>query len=180
VAVTLPVHVEHGQGRALLRFDWNSKALVGLLCRDFTLEDTVTGRVLHHIYPVSGTFDVTVGDQELVASPRFADRFRIHPHVDQATWSKVRAALEEQDRLGRCGLGLDPEREMEQLRTLVQKGFMVRLPRKIFRPVVLPTHLSPTVEVQGRQVELDLTQSSVRIAADGVWYGVRLTASAAR
>jgi hypothetical protein len=180
VAVTLPVHVEHGQGRALVRFAWNSKGLVGLVCRDFALEDTVTGRLLHHIYPVSGTFDVTVGDRQLVASPRFVDRFRIHPHVDEATWVKVRSALEEQDRLGRCGLGLDPEREMEQLRALLRKGFVVRLPRKIFRPVVLPTHLTPDVEVQGRKVELGLTQASVRIAPDGVWYGVRLTATAAR
>jgi hypothetical protein len=178
VELTMPVHIEQGQGRALVRFSWDSRGLVELVCKDFTLEDTAAGRVEHRIYPVSGAFTIAVGKDSLVATPRFSDRFRIHPSVDEATWSKVARALEEQDRLGRCGIGIDPEMEMLNLRTLIAKGFNVRLPRKIFRPVVLPTRLTPTVEVQGRTVDLTLAQSSVRVAPDGVWYGVQIAAAA--
>jgi hypothetical protein len=61
---------------------------------------------------------------------------------------------------------------MAQLEDLVAAGFVVKLPKKLFRSVRLPTRLTPTVSVQGRDVDVELTQSRLEAGPDGVWYGV--------
>ena len=61
---------------------------------------------------------------------------------------------------------------MSQLNERVNAGFVVKLPRKLFRPVRLPTRLTPTVSVQDQDVEVELTQSRLEGGPDGVWYGV--------
>ena len=50
--------------------------------------------------------------------------------------------------------------------------FVVKLPRKLFRAVSLPTRVTPTVNVEGSDVEVVLTQSRLEAGTEGVWYGV--------
>jgi hypothetical protein len=172
VSVKLPVHLERGLGTARIHFDFDSGGIAGLVCRDFEVAEQVKGRVLPKAYPVSGRFGLSAGPGVLVATPSFDDRFRIHPQLDAASWAAVERALEQQDTLGRCGLGLDPPVVLGQLKALVDAGFVVKLPKRLFRGVRLPTRLSPTVNVQGHDVEVELTQSRLEAGPDGVWYGV--------
>ena len=69
-------------------------------------------------------------------------------------------------------MGLHPDNVVAQLDARVKAGFVVKLPRKLFRPVRLPTRLTPTVSVQDRDVDVELTQSRLEAGPDGVWYGV--------
>jgi hypothetical protein len=180
VRVELPVLLERGEGTATVKFEWDSRALVNVVCRDFEVTQQVTGRVEAKEYPVTGQFTLAAGPDELRARPSFDDRFRIHPALDAASWDAVRRRLDEQDQLARCGMGLDPEKTLAQLRELVGKGFMVKLPAKLFRPVSLPTRLTPTVNVQGRDVEVELSQSRLEAGPEGVWYGVWVKAGLPR
>jgi hypothetical protein len=172
VLVELPVHLEGGGGTARVHFQWDSRALVNLVCQDFEVTEQVQGRVRPRAYPVSGRFTLSAGPGVLVATPSFDDRFRIHPELDAASWGVVGRALEHQNTLGKCGIGLHPEEVLAKLKALVDAGFVVKLPKKLFRGVSLPTRLSPTVNVQGRDVEVELTQSRLEAGPDGVWYGV--------
>ncbi len=172
VLVQAPVHLERAVGRAIVDFRWDSRALVNVVCRDFEVTQEIDGTVAHRDYPVAGRFTMEVGPDDLRALPSFDDRFRIHPVVSPASWAAIRAALEAQDTITRCGIGLDPALAMTQLEALVSAGFVVKLPKKLFRPIRLPTRLTPTVRVQENDVEVELTQSRLEAGSDGVWYGV--------
>ena len=172
VLVEAPVHLEHGSGTASVDFAWDSRSLVNAICRDFEVKQELAGTVERREYPVAGEFALAAGPDDLRARPAFDDRFRIHPVISGESWASVRAAIEKQDTVTRCGIGLDPDTVMAQLEALVTAGFMVKLPKKLFRPIRLPTRLTPTVRVQERDVEVELTQSRLEAGPDGVWYGV--------
>lgn len=172
VLVEAPVHLERGTGRANIDFEWDSRALVNVICRDFEVAQEIEGAVEPRAYPVVGRFTLETGADDLRALPSFDDRFRIHPVIAPQSWAAVRAALDAQDTFTRCGMGLDPALAITQLEALVEAGFMVKLPAKLFRPIRLPTRLTPTVRVQEADVEVELTQSRLEAGPDGVWYGV--------
>ena len=172
VLVEMPVHLERGSGTARVRFTWDSRSVVNLVCADFEVTQDVEGSVEPRAYPVTGRFTLAAGPDDLRATPSFDDRFRIHPVLAPDSWAAVRRAVEAQDKFERCGMGMDPEKVMAQLNDLVNAGFVVKLPRKLFRPVRLPTRLTPTVSVQDRDVDVELTQSRLEAGPDGVWYGV--------
>ena len=172
VLVEAPVHLERGAGKASVAFEWDSRKMVNVICRDFDASRELEGTVEPRAYPVTGSFTMDTGPDDLRALPSFDDRFRIHPVISPDSWAAVRAALEAQDSITRCGMGLDPALAMTQLEALVDAGFTVKLPAKLFRPIRLPTRLTPTVRVQDSDVEVELTQSSLQAGPDGVWYGV--------
>ena len=172
VLVEMPVHLERGSGTARVHFKWDSRAVVNIFCRDFEITQEVKGTVEHRDYPVTGRFTMAAGPDDLRALPSFDDRFRIHPVLSAASWAAIRAALEAQNTFERCGMGLHPDDVVAQLDARVKEGFVVKLPRKLFRPVRLPTRLTPTVSVQDHDVDVELTQSQLDAGPDGVWYGV--------
>ena len=69
-------------------------------------------------------------------------------------------------------MGLPPDKRVAQIDETCERSFVVKLPRKLFRPVRLPTG-SPdgTACGQRSRVEVELTQRGWR-GPDGVWYGV--------
>jgi len=170
--VEAPVHLERGVGTASVDFEWDSRSIVNVICRDFAVKQEIKGAVEPRAYPVAGEFRLATGTGDLRAVPSFDDRFRIHPVIAPESWASVRAALESQDTITRCGIGLDPDLAIAQLEALVEAGFMVKLPAKLFRPIHLPTRLTPVVRVQESDVEVELTQSRLEVGPDGVWYGV--------
>lgn len=172
VLVEMPVHLERGTGTAEVHFEWDSRSVVNLVCSDFEVDEKVEGSVEPRAYPVSGRFTMAAGPDDLSALPSFDHRFRIHPVLAPDSWATIRRRIEEQNTIDRCGIGLHPDAVMAQLQALVDAGFVVKLPRKLFRAVRLPTRLTPTVRVQDRDVDVELTQSRLEAGPDGVWYGV--------
>ncbi len=177
VLVEMPVRLERGSGTARVRFKWDSRSVVNLVCSDFAVTQDVEGSLEPRDYPVTGEFTMATGPDDLRALPSFDDRFRIHPVLDAASWAAVGRAIKAQDKFERCGMGMDPAKVISQLGDLVKAGFVVKLPRKLFRSVRLPTRLTPKVSVLDREVDVELTQSRLEAGPDGVWYGVWVKAA---
>jgi hypothetical protein len=118
VQLAFPVHLEQGQGRATMDFAYDSRGLASLVCKDFEAEQTVRGAVIPEDYPVQGAFTLHTGPRTLAARPSFPDAFRVKLDLDPGSWSAVRARLDREDTLGRCGLALDADKALRELRAL--------------------------------------------------------------
>jgi hypothetical protein len=181
VAVTFPAHLDEGEGRASIVFNWDSRGIANLVCRDFEISEEIHGAVLPEQYPVRGHFTLVAADDALTAQPHFTSEFRVKLDLSPGSWTAVRARLEEQDRFGKCGMAMDPEKVMVQLRELAARGFKVKVPARIFRAIVLPAHLAESVTVARHQVGVAITQNALRISRDLLWYsatvGLRLPAA---
>jgi hypothetical protein len=181
VAVTFPAHLEQGEGRASLVFKWDSRGIAKLVCRDFTITEEIHGAVVPEEYPVHGDFTLVAADGALTAQPSFTSEFRIKLDLSPGSWAAVRARLEEQDRFVKCGMALDPEKVMLQLRELVGNGFNVKVPARIFRTIVLPADLAESVTVARHEVGVAITGSALQVSRDMLWYsatvGLRLPAA---
>jgi hypothetical protein len=66
----------------------------------------------------------------------------------------------------------------EKLGKIVGRGFNVKIPQKIFKPVKLPAGVSQSLEVQGLKLALQVKPTAVLIASDRLWYGADVSVSA--
>jgi hypothetical protein len=181
VALTFPVHLEEGEGRASVDFAWDSRGIANLLCHDFEASQEIHGAVVPEKYPVRGHFSLLASDDALTAVPAFDDEFRIKLDLSPGSWAAVRSQLEDQDRFSKCGMGMDPEKVLGELRELVGAGFKVKIPARVFRPVVLPAQLADSVMVARQEVGVEVTRNTLRVAGGVLWYsaavGVQLPAA---
>jgi hypothetical protein len=174
VELEFPVHLEQGHGRATLDFAYDSKGLANLLCKDFQATQSVTGGVIPEKYPVTGSFRLRTAPNSLTAKPDFTETFRVRLDLDPGSWAAVRARLQKEDRVGRCGLALNPDKALTELRTIADRGFDVKLPRQLFRTVVLPAEGAQTVQVEQQQVHVAVHQNALRLGEDLVWYSAQV------
>jgi hypothetical protein len=174
VELDFPVHLEQGQGRATLDFAYDSKGLANLVCKDFQATQEVSGGVIPDQYPVAGSFRLRTAPNSLTAKPEFTETFRVRLDLDPGSWAAVRARLQKEDRVGRCGLALNPDKALAELRTLADRGFDVKLPPQLFRTVVLPAEGAQTVLVEQQQVHVAVHQNALRLGEDLVWYSAQV------
>jgi hypothetical protein len=86
----------------------------------------------------------------------------------------VRARLQREDRLGRCGLVLDPEKTMADLRALAARGFDLRLPGQLFRTLAVPAQAAQNVQVDRHPVAVRVSRSVVSMGPATVWYSAQI------
>jgi hypothetical protein len=170
IKLSFPVHLEEGQGRATLDFSYDSKGLASLVCKDFQAEQIVQGGVIPEEYLVQGAFTLHTAPRSLTARPSFPDEFKVKLDLDPGSWAAVRARLQREDTLGRCGLGLDPEKALIDLRALAARGFDVRLPAQIFRTLALPAEGAQDVIVDTHTVGVRVRQNALHLGPVSVWY----------
>ena len=172
LAVDVPVVLQEAHGAATVHFAWDSRSLASVVCRDFEATKRLDGEVIAREYPVSGAFQLSAGPERLRLEPRFPPReFRIRVDLTDRSWAEVRAAIEEQDDVTKCGLGLDPDKLVSKIRERLQEGFDVKLPRSLFRPVDFPAAVREVVTIQDRRVDLAVQTHALRITPAAVWYG---------
>ncbi len=177
IDVAVPVHLEKGRGTGALTFAWDSRSLTSVLCRDFTVTDQLTGRILPSDYVVHGGFHVRARGTQLVLVPDFPrERYLLKVDLVPESWDRVNAALAAQTPTERCGTLLRPAVVMERLQEIGQRGFRVALPRSIFRPIVLPAAVSETVEVEDRKMKLVVTPQQLHVGPGFFWYSARAAA----
>jgi len=58
------------------------------------------------------------------------------------------------------------------VKKIIDKGFKVKLPRALFRPIALPAAVEQSVEFQGKVVSLNARPIGLRVTPKFVWYGV--------
>jgi hypothetical protein len=177
VDLDLPVVLEEGEATAAVRFAFDSHGVAKIVCKSFETTQEVSGRVKPEEYPVRGSFLLATAKDTLTATPRFDPTFRVTVEPSPESWAKVRAALEHQDDITRCGLALDPDKVFVQLQELVAKGFKIHLPRKLLRPITLPAGVTESVDVEGRRVAVAVTENALRITPAGLWYSIAVRAA---
>jgi hypothetical protein len=175
LALSLPVSLEDARGRADVRFRWNSRGLANAVCRDFEVVRTIQGRVLPSRHTFQGSLRLIPGADSIMARPSFTDRaYRLKVDLTPESWGELEAALREQDSFFRCGLALEPEKVVAQLRALTLKGFDVRLPRSLFRDFVLPASLEQSARVEDKTLVLSVKPNALRTVEDALWLSAAL------
>jgi len=170
VGVALPVRVARGQGRATLRFRWDSRGIGAAACGDFRARIPVSGRVVPRTYPVSGSLALEFVDGALVATPSFPDvKFKLQVEPSPETWQAVDRVLGQRSLQCRAALKLADVPGL--LRRLLERGFTVKVPPKVFRPFRLPASLRRTVRIGERTHLVGMTPRQLSLTPDIVWLG---------
>jgi hypothetical protein len=180
VALTVPVRVTRGEGRGTLDFRWDSRGLAGAVCGDFRTRVAVAGTVVPQTYVARGRFDLGLADGRLTAQPVFPKlKFRIHVEPTPKTWRAVDRVIGERGAGCRAAMKLVKVRGL--LRRLLQKGFSVTVPQKIFRkPLRLRATLRREVTLGGRSYRVELTPRALAGTPGFLWYGADVSLVAER
>jgi hypothetical protein len=177
IGIVLPVSLAEGGGSAALHFQWDSKGLAAnLVCGDADITREVTGRVVPQEYRVSGVFGIAAEGDAIVLRPDFGElAVRIFVEPTEQAWQVVDGVVADQ-RAG-CRVALEKMDIKGILAKLLGKGFDVKIPKKIFKPVRLPAGVRASLEVQGVKLDLSVMPSALLIAEDRLWYGADLHAT---
>jgi hypothetical protein len=173
LAVALPVRVARGQGRATLRFRWDSRGISGAACGDFRARIPVTGRVVPRTYPVSGSFALELADGTLEALPSFPDlavNLQVEPSLE--TWKALDRVLGQRSLPCRAALKLFDVKAFVQ--RMLDQGFTVPIPPTIFKPLRLPVGLRRDMRLGGRTHHLQMTPRELSLTPALVWLSADL------
>ena len=176
IGVDIPVILRGGEGSATVKFRWDARSVASVVCRDFEVTKKLRGRALAEDYHLRGVFSLRAGPESLMAVPEL-DRapFRIHVDLSPASWAEVDQAIAEQDRLLKCGLALDPEEVHGKLRELLRRGFDIRLPKALVRPVSFPAGVSRSVTVAGQSRHVAVSTSDWEVTPQALWYAATVS-----
>lgn len=177
VHVALPIRVQGGEGNVTLTFKWDSRAIFNVVCRDFETVQTIHGSILPQRHVVRGDLVLSAGSHGIVADPDFpSEKFPLSMALSDESYRRLRSALEEQDKLFKCGLMIQPDTVMARLRTLGVQGLRFRIPRTAFRRIYLPATIERSVRILDSSVQLSVKPSGLRIAPGILWYGASIEA----
>jgi hypothetical protein len=176
IGITLPVALAEGEGSAELKFKWDSKGLAAnTVCGDVDITREVTGKVVPGDYSFSGAFEIAADREAITLRPDFGEpRVRIFVDPSEQAWQVVDGVIAEQ-RAG-CRVALEKADIKAILAKILGKGFNVKIPKKIFKPVRLPAGVRASLDVQGVRLDLAVLPSALLVAEDRVWYGADLHA----
>jgi hypothetical protein len=180
IGIRIPVRVAKGRGRANVRFQWQGKGLAGAVCGDTDVSPDVSSEVKPATYTISGEFLLATEGETLVAQPRFPDVvLKIVLKPTEKTWATLQATVEDikEDKNGVCRMAIQKIDVRSLVQRIIDKGFDVKLPPKLFKPIALPASVEQTVDIRGRTVTLDARPLDLRVTPLMLWYGVAIGAA---
>jgi hypothetical protein len=174
IGVGLPVRVAHGEGHADLRFQWDSKGLAAnTVCGDVDTTKAITGGVIPKDYRLEGAFLIEAKGESVTLRPLFPDlEVRIFVDPSEQAWSVVDDVVKAQ-RKG-CEIVLTKVDVKAQIAKILDRGFGVKIPQKIMKPIRLPAGVTQSLEVQGVKLPVTVKSTGVLVASDRIWYGADL------
>ncbi len=176
VNLVVPVTLAQGSGFGGVKFRWDSRGVAGVVCADFEARERVSGRVRPRTYEVRGAFEVSSEGGTLVARPSFSDvRLRIQVEPSRASWDMLDRLIGE--RPLQCRAALKLVDVSGAVKDMLAKGFDVRLPGGVVKPIKLPARVEQGVELGGSRYVLAATSPRVAVGRDGLWFGVCVEAS---
>jgi hypothetical protein len=177
IGIRMPVSLAEGNGRATIRFQWDSKGLAAnAVCGDADITREVTGGVRPEDYPVAGSFGIASDGENVTLRPDFGElAVRLFVVPSEQAWAVVDGVVAEQR--GGCRTALEKMDIKKILGRILDKGFNVKIPPKIFKPVRIPAGVRASLEVQGVTLDLQAKPTAVLVAEDRLWYGADLSAS---
>ncbi len=176
IRVALPVSLAGGEGSARLLLKWDSKGLAAnAVCGDVDIDREVTGKVVPEDYHVAGVFGIRTDGSSITLLPDFGElAVRIYVDPTEQAWQVVEEVMAEQ-RSG-CRKVLEKIDLKAILGKLLGKGFNVKIPKKIFKPIRLPAGVSQSLDVQGVKLDLTVKSTGLLVSDDRLWYGADLRA----
>jgi len=178
IRFALPVAVAEGTARATIRFRFDTTGMAGAICDDLDLAQTVSGRVAPESHSLEGSFLLAVKDGRLEATPEFPDlglRLKIEPSAE--AWESIDKLVEERGFKCRTALKLVNIRNV--LKDILDRGFDVKMPRKVIQPIRLPAGLQKSILLEGKTYDLVVMLQDLRVVADVLWYGADVSATVA-
>jgi len=175
LALSLPVKLASGTGNADIRLQWDSKGLVAnSVCGDVDVTKAVTGGVIPQDYVLAGAFRITSVGEAIVLRPDFREELKVKIFVDpsEQAWQAVEEVVKAQ-RAG-CEAALNKIDIKEILGQIVGRGFNVKIPQKVIKPVRLPAGIRQSLEMQGIRVALQVKSTGLRVRPDRIWYGANV------
>ncbi len=172
VSVSLPVKLAEGKGNADIRLQWDSKGLAAnVVCGDSDVTKAVTGGVIPQDYRLSGAFTIASAGSAITLAPDFPEPLEVRIFVDpsEQAWQAVEEVVKAQ-RAG-CEKALEKIDIKEILGTIVGRGFNVKIPQKLIKPIRLPAGLKQSLEIQGIKLALQVKPTGLLVSDDRLWYG---------
>jgi hypothetical protein len=170
IRLALPVHLAEGEGEATLHFKWDGKGAAGAVCGDLDVTHAISGGVVPQDYHVSGSFKVSSANDAIVLGPGFPDlAVRIIVDPSEQAWGVMDTVMEGRNKS--CEIALDKAGVKERVAAMLGKGFNVKIPQKIFKPIRLPAGVTQTLDVGGTKLALGVKSAGVLVADDRIWYG---------
>jgi hypothetical protein len=170
IGLGLALRVVDGGGSAAIRFQWDGKGVVGAVCGNLDVTREVTGRVVPAEYKIEGRFEISTDGGAILLAPRFGDvvvTVQVEP-TEQA-WQTVDQLIDEQG--GLCQAALRKMNVREKLSAVLERGFNVKLPQKLFRPIRLPAGIAQTLSVRGLTFSLHVRPIDLTMTSQRLWYG---------
>src|SRR6185503_12498941 len=78
------------------------------------------------------------------------------------------------ERGGACRYALEKVDIKKQLAKIVDRGFNIKVPKKLHKPIRLPAGISRSLRVQGVKLSLNVKPTGVLMSPERVWYGADL------
>jgi len=172
VALSLPVKLAAGSGDADIRLQWDSKGLLAnAVCGDVDVTKHVTGGVVPSDYMLNGAFRIKSDGEALALQPDFTEELAIRLFIDPSAqaWQAVDEVVEAQR--AACEMALNKINIKEILGQLLGRGFNVKIPKKVIKPVRIPAGVQRSLEIQGIRVALKARPTGLKVASDRLWYG---------
>ena len=106
--------------------------------------------------------------------PDFREELRVRIFVDpsEQAWQAVQEVVKAQS--GACQSVLEKIDIQEVLGNLVGRGFNVKIPQKVIKPVRLPAGIRQSLEMQGIRVALQVKATGMKVSGDRIWYGANV------
>jgi hypothetical protein len=180
IGIRIPVRVAQGRGTGNVRFQWEGKGLAGAVCGDLDVNSDVSSEVKPTTYTVSGEFLLAAEGDTVVAKPRFGDVvLKIVLKPTEKTWATLESMAEDvkEDKNGICGMAIRKLDVRSLVQKIIDKGFDVKLPPKLFKPIAFPAAVEQSVDIRGRTVTLDVRPLGLRVTPVMLWYAVALGAA---
>ena len=172
VSISLPVTLASGQGNADIRLQWDSKGLTAnAVCGSVDVTKSVTGGVIPQDYRLAGAFKIASVGSSVTLTPDFPKELEVKILVDpsEQAWQAVDEVIKE--RGAACQKTLEKVDIKEILGNLVGKGFNVKIPQKLIKPVRLPAGIKQSLDIQGLKLALEVKPTGLLVAGDRLWYG---------
>ena len=174
VAVSLPVKVVSGHGKASIHFKWDGKNVSGAVCGDMDVTRDVDGSVKQLALDAKGTLALASAGGQILAKPRFPEtRIRLEVVPSKESWASVQALLDEKS--GVCGFVLDKVDIPNVLDNVLGKGFSVKLPVEKLKPVAVPIGIEQQVAVKDRAMTVAVAVGDLAITEQSLWLGANVS-----
>lgn len=174
LGVSLRVSLVEGRGSALVHLLWDSRGFANAVCGDFDVSRELTGRVAPADYAIEGSFAVAASGGSILLKPRFGEvvvNLLVQPSDE--SWQAIDTLVEEQGALCRAALRrVDVRRRLSEV---VERGFSVKLPQKLFREIRLPAGVHQALDLQGIELTVDVKPVGVVVTPLRIWYGADVT-----